>query len=237
LQNPRMAKSKSSKDPRIDAYIAGAAPFAKPILQHLRKLVHAGCPDVEETIKWQNPSFSFKGLLCGMAAFKEHCAFGFWKHELVVGDAGSRDAMGSLGRITSLDDLPTDATLIGYVKKAAALNENGVKVERKASSPKPPVRVPADLAAALKKHPRARKQFDAFSPSHRREYVEWITEAKTEATREKRLGTAIEWIAEGKGRHWKYEPGARRETPVTAGPSPSVPPAAGRRGRSSSTPR
>jgi uncharacterized protein YdeI (YjbR/CyaY-like superfamily) len=206
LQNPRMAKSKSSKDPRIDAYIAGAAPFAKPILQHLRKLVHAGCPDVEETIKWKNPSFAYKGLMCGMAAFKEHCAFGFWKHELVVGDAGSRDAMGSLGRITSLDDLPPDATLIGYVKKAAALNENGVKVERQATATKPPVRVPADLTAALKKNATARRYFDAFSPSHRREYVEWITEAKTDATRQKRLATAVEWIADGKGRNWKYEP-------------------------------
>ena len=200
----------SSKDPRIDAYIASATPFAKPILQHLRKLVHAGCPEVEETIKWKNPSFSHKGLLCGMAAFKEHCAFGFWKHQLVVGTAGSRDAMGSLGRITSLDDLPSDATLIGYVKKAAALNENGVKVEKKVTAPKPPIRVPADVTAALKKNPIARRYFDAFSPSHRREYVEWITEAKTDATRQKRLATAVAWIAEGKGRNWKYEPKAKR---------------------------
>ncbi len=214
LQNPRMAKPNStpnsSRDPRIDAYIADAAPFAKPILQHLRKLVHAGCPGVEETIKWKHPSFSYQGLLCGMAAFKEHCAFGFWKHELVVGKAGSRDAMGSLGRLTSLDDLPSDATLIGYVKKAAALNEGGAKVERKVTAPKPPVRVPSDLTTALNEHATARRCFDAFSPSHRREYVEWITEAKTDATRQKRLATAVEWIADGKGRNWKYEPKAKR---------------------------
>jgi uncharacterized protein YdeI (YjbR/CyaY-like superfamily) len=208
LQNPRMP----TKDPRIDAYIANAAPFAKPILQHLRKLVHAGCPEVEETVKWKNPSFSYNGLMCGMAAFKEHCAFGFWKHELVVGDAGSRDAMGSLGRITSLDDLPPDRTLIGYVKKAAALNESGVKVARRASTPKPAVRVPGDLATALRKNPAARRRFDDFSPSHRREYVEWVTDAKTDATRQKRLATALEWIAEGKGRNWKYEPKAKRES-------------------------
>ena len=208
LQNPRMP----TKDPRIDAYIANAAPFAKPILQHLRKLVHAGCPEVEETVKWKNPSFSYNGLMCGMAAFKEHCAFGFWKHELVVGDAGSRDAMGSLGRITSLDALPPDRTMIGYVKKAAALNESGVKVARRASTPKPAVRVPGDLVTALRKNPAARRRFDDFSPSHRREYVEWVTDAKTDATRQKRLATAVQWIAEGKGRNWKYEPKAKRES-------------------------
>jgi uncharacterized protein YdeI (YjbR/CyaY-like superfamily) len=206
LQNPRM----NHKDPRIDAYIAKAAPFAKPILMHLRKLVHAGCPDVEETVKWRNPSFSYKGLLCGMAAFKEHCAFGFWKHALVVGDEGEREAMGSFGRITSLDDLPPDRTIIGYVKKAAELNDAGVKVARVSKTPKAPIRVPADVSAALKKNAQARRHFEAFSPSHRREYLEWITEAKTDATRQKRLVTAIDWIAEGKGRNWKYEPKAKR---------------------------
>lgn len=206
LQNPRMAKT----DPRIDAYIAQAAPFAKPILMHLRKLVHAACPEVEETLKWRNPSFSYKGLLCGMAAFKEHCAFGFWKHALVVGEDGDREAMGSFGRITSLDDLPADKAIIGYVKKAAALNDAGVRVARVPKAARPPIRVPSDMTAALKKNAKARRQFEAFSPSHRREYLEWITEAKTDATRQKRLATAIEWIAEGKGRNWKYEPNAKR---------------------------
>lgn len=173
----------ASKDPRIDAYIAQAAPFARPILMHLRKLVHAGCPDVEESLKWRNPSFSYKGILCGMAAFKEHCAFGFWKHALVVGEEGERSAMGSFGRITSLDDLPPDKTFIGYVKKAVELNDTGVKVARARKSAKPPIRMPADLRAALEKNAKARRHFEAFSPSHRREYLEWITEAKTDATR------------------------------------------------------
>ena len=202
-QNPRMAE----KDPRIDAYIAKAAPFARPILIHLRKLVHAGCPEVEESVKWSNPSFAHKGIMCGMAAFKEHCAFGFWKHALVVGGDGDRAAMGSFGRITSLDDLPPDKTIIGYVKKAAELNASGVKPPR---APKAPIRVPADVTGALRKNARARRHFEGFSPSHRREYLEWITEAKTDATRQKRLATAIAWIAEGKGRNWKYVPTAKR---------------------------
>ncbi len=206
LQNPRM----STKDPRIDDYIAKAAPFARPILIHLRKLVHAGCPGVEEGLKWSNPAFSYKGIMCGMAAFKEHCAFGFWKHALVLGTDADRDAMGSFGRIASLDDLPPDTTIIGYVKKAADLNESGVKVARAPRASKPPIRVPADVSAALKKNGRARRHFEAFSPSHRREYLEWITEAKTDATRQKRLAAALEWIAEGKGRNWKYEPKAKR---------------------------
>jgi uncharacterized protein YdeI (YjbR/CyaY-like superfamily) len=206
VQNPRMA----DHDPRVDDYIANAALFARPILTHLRTLVHAGCPDVEESLKWSNPSFAYKGIMCGMAAFKAHCAFGFWKHALIVGGDGDRDAMGSFGRITSLDDLPSDRTMIAYVRKAAALNASGVKAPRVPRAPRAPIRVPADVAAALKKNARARRHFEVFSPSHRREYLEWITEAKTDATRQKRLATAIAWIAEGKGRNWKYQPKAKR---------------------------
>ena len=193
-------------DPRVDQYIAKSADFAKPILTHLRKVVHAACPDVEETMKWSAPHFDYKGMMCGMSAFKSHCAFGFWKSSLVLDGPGSRDAMGHFGRITSVRDLPSDRVLTGYIKKAATLNDAGVKVARKPPQPNKPLRVPADFAGALKKKPAARKAFDAFSPSHRREYVEWITEAKTDATRQKRLAPAVEWLAEGKSRNWKYEP-------------------------------
>jgi uncharacterized protein YdeI (YjbR/CyaY-like superfamily) len=193
----------TTKDPRIDAYIDKAAPFAKPILKFLRKAVHAGCPEVEETIKWSMPHFDFKGPMSGMAAFKEHCAFGFWKSKLIFGDTGKgEEAMGHFGRITSLNDLPNEKTLIGYVRKAAELNEKGIKAwDRKKRKPLP---VPAYLTAALKTNSKARETFENFSPSQRRDYIEWITEAKREETRQQRLKTALEWMAQGKVRNWKY---------------------------------
>jgi uncharacterized protein YdeI (YjbR/CyaY-like superfamily) len=196
-----------SRDARVDAYIAKSQDFAKPILTHLRDLVHATCPDVEETMKWSFPHFMYKGMLCSMASFKEHCAFGFWKSELVLENGGSEpeEGAGSFGRITKLSDLPSKKVLTGYIKKAVTLNEDGVK---KPAPPKPTtpkeVIVPDDLAKALKGNVAAKVTFDKFSPSHKREYIEWITEAKTEATRTKRLQTALEWMAEGKPRNWKY---------------------------------
>ena len=195
-----------TRDPRIDAYIEKSADFAKPILIHLREVVHAACPEVQETLKWSSPSFEYKGLLCGMASFKQHCAFGFWKHELVTGDTGrATEAMGSFGRITSLRDLPSKKILTGYVKKAMELNEQGIKAPRAKPAPKGPLTVPQDLKAALKKNAKARATFEGLSPSHKREYVEWITEAKKDDTRQRRLATALEWMAEGKSRNWKYE--------------------------------
>ena len=191
------------KDPRIDAYIAKARPFAQPILEHLRKVVHTGCPDVEETIKWSAPAFDYKGPFAGMAAFKAHVLLGFWKGSLLNAAPGG-DSMGPIGRITSLDDLPSERKLVALVRKAAALNEKGVKVARVAKA-KPPLVVPASIKTGLKKKPRVWAAFESLSPSHKREYVEWITEAKTEPTRQKRLASAITWIAEGKSRHWKYE--------------------------------
>jgi uncharacterized protein YdeI (YjbR/CyaY-like superfamily) len=191
------------KDPRIDAYIAKSAPFARPILKHLRELVHKGCPGVEETVKWSAPHFDYHGgPLAGMAAFKAHCAFGFWKGSLIL--PGSSDAMGQFGRITSLSDLPADRVMIGYVRKAARLNEEGVKVPRPVKQVKKDIPMPPDLTAALKKNARARATFDGFSPSHKRDYLEWITDAKGAETRTKRLKTATEWMAEGKPRNWKY---------------------------------
>jgi uncharacterized protein YdeI (YjbR/CyaY-like superfamily) len=194
-----------TRDPRVDAYIEKAQPFARPILRQIRKAVHAGCPEVLETIKWSVPAFEYKGPLCGMAAFKAHCVFGFWKSALLEGVPGTENPMDQFGRLTSLEDLPSEKTLIGLVKQAVKLNDAGIKLSREKKPPKPPAKVPADLAAALKKNSKARAAFDAFSPSHRREYVEWITDAKQEATRQRRLDTAIQWIAEGKGRNWKYE--------------------------------
>jgi uncharacterized protein YdeI (YjbR/CyaY-like superfamily) len=198
-------------DSRVDAYIDSAADFAKPILRHIRKLVRQGCPEAEETLKWRSPTFVHEGkLLCGMAAFKEHCTFGFWhkamEAELAKDGALEGGAMGSFGRITSVSDLPSDRKMLDYVRRAAKLNESGVPARPRPAATKPAaVEVPADLAAALKKNKAAAKSFEGFSPSCRREYVEWIAEAKREETRAKRLATTIEWLAEGKKRNWKYE--------------------------------
>jgi uncharacterized protein YdeI (YjbR/CyaY-like superfamily) len=198
----------ATKDPRIDAYIAKAQPFAKPILRHLRAVVHEACPDVEETIKWGVPHFQYRdGMMCGMAAFKAHCAFGFWRSKQVVGDSTrNAEAMGDFGRITAVEGLPARSRIKALVKAAMRLNESGVRrVPRKKTAPRKPAAVPRDLASALDGDAKAKATFDAFPPSQRREYIEWITEAKAAATRERRLATAIEWLAEGKRRHWKYE--------------------------------
>jgi uncharacterized protein YdeI (YjbR/CyaY-like superfamily) len=195
-----------TRDARIDAYIEKAQPFARPILTHIRKVVHAGCPDVVETIKWGMPHFDYKGIMCGMAAFKEHCAFGFWKASL-LGMSGpeSRDAMGQFGCVKSIKDLPSQKELIGLVKAAAKLNDEGITVKREKKVPKPALAPPPALTAALKKNKKAQAAFDALSPGHRREYVEWIAEAKQEATRERRIATTLEWLSEGKTRNWKYQ--------------------------------
>jgi len=199
----------ASKDPRIDAYIAKSADFAKPILKHLRKIVHAGCPKVEETLKWSMPHFDYKGVMCGMAAFKQHCVFGFWKETLIFDAAknAEKTAMGSFGCIKSLTDLPSEKTLVGYVKKAAVLNEAGIKAPGRTKPKKrEPLEIPNYFSAALKKNAKAGKTFEGFPPSKQREYLEWVTEAKREETRAERLATSIKWLAEGKPRHWKYMP-------------------------------
>jgi uncharacterized protein YdeI (YjbR/CyaY-like superfamily) len=195
-------------DPRIDEYIERSAEFAKPILMHLRKLVHKAFPEINETLKWSMPAFEHKGIVCGMAAFKEHCTFGFWKHSLLDYDGFSTEktAMGSFGRITSKKDLPADNVIVALVRQAVELNEKGVKVEKKKSNgERRELVVPEVLTAALKKNKAARETFENFPYSCKKEYIEWITEAKTEPTRDKRLATTIEWLAEGKRRNWKYE--------------------------------
>lgn len=205
----------STKDPRVDAYIAKSADFAKPILTHLRKLIHDTCPSVEETMKWSFPHFTYKApadrsprILCSMASFKQHCAFGFWYSE--IGDSATREAqtgpaMGQYGRITKLADLPTDKVLVKQIKDAIKVHDIGVK-PRTSSKPtaKKELEIPDYFSAALKKNKKALATFDQFSYTNKKEYVDWITEAKTEETRKKRLETAIEWLSEGKTRNWKY---------------------------------
>ena len=194
-----------SQDPRIDAYIAASAEFARPILEEIRKRVHAACPQVEETIKWGMPNFVHAGgILCGMAAFKQHASFGYWKHALVMGEA-ERYGMGSYGRLASMRDLPPRTRMQADLKKAMRLNEDGVKPERRKPASKPVPEIPGDLAAALDKDKAAKATFDGFPPSCKREYIDWIVEAKREETRAKRLAQAVEWMAEGKRRNWKYE--------------------------------
>lgn len=196
----------AKKDPRIDAYIAKSAPFAQPILKQIRAVVHEACPEVEEGLKWSMPHFGYRGMLCGMAAFKAHATFGFWKSRLILpaGKQTNEEAMGQFGRLTSVEDLPPRKVLVGYVKQAMKLNEEGTTIAKPRKPPKPPPKTPADLAAALKKSAKARKTWEGFAPSHKREYVDWITEAKTAETRQRRLDQTIEWVAEGKQRNWKY---------------------------------
>lgn len=199
------------EDPRIDRYIEGAAPFARPILAYLRATIRSACPDVEETMKWSRPSFGYHGkILCGMAAFKQHAAFYFWQREQVTQGAESADehsAMGQFGRLCSVDDLPDTAALSAMVVAAMALIDSGGKAPRPIKHPRPAAEPPADLVAAMAASPAARSTFDGFAPGQRREYVEWVIEAKRPETRQRRIDQAVAMLAEGKKRNWKYEEG------------------------------
>lgn len=193
-------------DPRIDAYIARQADFARPILEHLRATVHAACPDCEETLKWSSPSFMYKGkILAGFAAFKAHASFGYWSGSQVL-DASpeQQSAMGQFGRLTSLDDLPSRAALVEFTRKAMKLIDDGVKPVRNKHK-KPPFSVPQDLRAAIDAVPAAAATFDNFPPGQQREYADWVSEAKRDETRARRLAQSVIWLAEGKRRNWKYE--------------------------------
>ena len=203
-------------DPKMDAYIAKSQPFAQPVLSHLRKLMHKGCPGVEETIKWSHPFFEYRGaILAHMAAFKNHCSFGFWGEEIgaVLRKAGALQdgAMGSLGKIAGLKDLPSDKAMLGWIREASKFIESGnytspMAARRKVvKAPKPVPESPPEFSSALKKNKKAATVFASFSPSCKREYVEWIAEAKRPETRDQRIKTAVEWIAEGKQRNWKYQ--------------------------------
>jgi uncharacterized protein YdeI (YjbR/CyaY-like superfamily) len=195
-----------SRDPRIDTYLAKAQPFARPILEHIRSRVHAVVPDVEETLKWSMPSYTRGGaILLITAAFKAHVAINFWRGQDMRGDAASADAMGQFGKIKSLADLPGDAELDALIAEAARLATAPKAPRTTKHEPKPPAEVHPAFAAALSANPAAKATLDGFSPSARRDYLDWIAEAKQDATRNKRIAAAVEWLAEGKKRHWKYE--------------------------------
>ena len=193
-------------DPRVDAYIAAAQPFARPILEHVRERVHAVVPEVVETLKWSAPSFTFGGkILLMMAAFKAHAALNFWRGQELRGEAAAADAMGQFGKLKSVGDLPPDKELDGLIRKAAELTKSAPAPRKAKHAPKPPPELHPEFAAALAAAPKAKAALDGFPPGARRDYLEWIADAKQPATRAKRIATAIEWLSEGKRRHWKYE--------------------------------
>lgn len=195
-----------SRDPRIDAYIDKAAPFAQPILKAIRERVHAACPTAEETLKWSMPSFLYKGrILVGMASFKGHAALNFWRGSELTGRTPAIEkTMGQFGRLASVDDLPSEPEFTDLVRQAMALEDAGVKAPA-LKKPREAIDMPADFDAALAADPAARATFDAFAPSKRRDYLEWVTDAKRPETRAKRIEQSVAWLAEGKARHWKYE--------------------------------
>ena len=195
-----------SRDPRIDAYIARAAPFARPILEHVRERVHAAAPEAQETIKWSAPSFTVEGkILLMMAAFKAHAALNFWRGQELGDGQPKAGAMGQFGKLTSMADLPSDGELNALIREAAALARTAPAPRKTKHAPKPPPEMHPEFATALDKAPKAKAVLDGFPASARRDYVEWIAEAKQDATRQKRIATAVEWLSEGKRRHWKYQ--------------------------------
>jgi uncharacterized protein YdeI (YjbR/CyaY-like superfamily) len=209
---PSKSIAMGKRSVHIDNYIFNSAEFAKPILEHLRELIHKACPGVEETIKWSVPSFEYKGPFVGMASFKQHCALGFWKAKLLKDPNGylspraneGGSAFGHFGKIKSLKDLPPNKVILDFIKQAKKLNDEGVKLPPRAKKADKPLIVPTYFSKALQSNKQALAVFKAFSTSQKREYVDWVTEAKTEATREKRMKTTLEWVAQGKIRNWKY---------------------------------
>ncbi len=202
-------------DPRIDTYIAKSRDYAKPILTHLRELMHKACPEITETLKWSHPFFEYKGPVANCAAFKEHARFSFWKastlkdEHKILKTADDEASAGSIGKLAALADLPPDDVLIAYIKEAVALNENGIKAVSRATvkpaTPNTALVTPPEFTAMLAANSMAKMHFEEFSPSKQREYIEWFVDAKTEATKQKRMDQALEWISEGKSRHWKYQ--------------------------------
>jgi uncharacterized protein YdeI (YjbR/CyaY-like superfamily) len=198
-------------DARVDAYIEKAAPFAKPILEHIRQVVHNASPKITETVKWGMPFFDYKGPVCMMASFKQHLGFGFWKAsrlsdpDSLLRGSDEEAAAGSFGQIERIEDLPSDDALIGFVLQMIAINESGIKEAKKPAALKAEIAMPDDFKNLLSSNATAVGYFEDFSPSKQREYLEWIIEAKSDATRQKRMEQAVEWISEGKSRNWKYQ--------------------------------
>jgi uncharacterized protein YdeI (YjbR/CyaY-like superfamily) len=209
----KKAASKTGYSPAVDAYIEEAAPFAKPILKRLREWMHKADPEIVETMKWSCPHFELNGLVSSLAAFKEHVRFGYWRGMQVTGETNIMERMGqtemAAAKIKDVKELPSESLIIKWTRKAIELNRDGVKggpmVNRAKKPPKPKLAPPSDLHLALQKNAKARKVFDGFPPSAQRDYIEWISQAKQETTRQRRLEQAIEWLSEGKRRNWKYE--------------------------------
>ncbi|WP_428937634.1 YdeI/OmpD-associated family protein [Fontivita pretiosa] len=202
-------KAMGTRSPEVDAYIRNAPPFAQPILTRIRELFHRACPDVQEKLKWRVPSFEYKGMLGGMAAFKRHATWGLWKASLLKDPKGVLEGRASspmaAGKCSDVSQLPPEQDMVDLIRQAVELNERGVKLpQRSRTASRPPPKTPPDLAAALKRNARAAATFKGFSPSHKREYIEWITEARQEQTRRRRVAQAIEWISQGRPRNWKY---------------------------------
>jgi uncharacterized protein YdeI (YjbR/CyaY-like superfamily) len=195
-----------STDPRIDAYIAKAAPFARPILEKVRERVHAAAPEAVETMKWSAPGFTIDGkILLMMAAFKAHAAINFWRGQEIGDGSPKAGAMGQFGKLTCVADLPADAVLDALIREAAALAKTAPAPRKVKHEPKPPAALHPEFAAALKANPNAQEALDGFPPSAQREYLDWVAEAKQDSTRSKRIADAVLWLSEGKRRHWKYE--------------------------------
>ena len=199
-----------SRDPRIDAYIAKAQPFARPILEKVRERVRAVVPDIEEAMKWSMPAYTLGGkIVLITAAFKAHLALNFWRGQELRGEQANDDAMGQFGKIRSIGELPPDAELDRLIREAAELAKSAPAPRKTKHAPKPAPELHPEFAAALEKSPEAKAALDGFPPSAQRDYFEWISEAKQDATRQKRIATAVEWLSEGKRRHWKYESSCR----------------------------
>lgn len=197
-------------NPQVDSYIERSADFARPILESLRTSIHDACPLVEEKIKWSFPNFEYKGsILCSMASFKNHCTFGFWlgakmdDPNSILNPVGET-AMGQLGKLRSLNDLPSKEILLSYIHQAMLLIDQGVKLTKKEPVNNKTLKIPESLVQALGTNDKAKATFESFSPSNKKEYIDWITDAKTDATKTKRLETTIEWLSEGKVKNWKY---------------------------------
>jgi uncharacterized protein YdeI (YjbR/CyaY-like superfamily) len=190
----------------VDAYIANAPPFARPILEHVRKRVHAVVPDVEEAMKWSAPGFTLDGkILLIMASFKAHAALNFWRGQEIADGEAKAGAMGQFGRLTSVDDLPPDEELDAFIREAAAIARTAPAPRKTKHAPKAAPEIHPEFAAALDEAPKAKAALEGFPPSAQRDYLEWIAEAKQDSTRTKRIASAIEWLSEGKKRNWKYE--------------------------------
>jgi hypothetical protein len=200
---------------QVTAYAAAMPAYAQPIFAHLRALIHTTCPDTDEAIKWSIPHFERDGdYLCIFAASPGHASFTFYKQQL-MSDPRLRDNLNLpaikrfMGRLTSLSDLPDDATLAAMLQEAADLNARGVRLPDRAPKTPPVIDMPSAVATAvataLAANPAAQAVWDAKSAAWRKDYLVWITAAKTDPTRDARIAEALDWIADGKARFWKYQ--------------------------------